>query len=274
MFQKIIPIHRLDGLNILTIERIEQSDSINFEGIHRHDFYEILFFSEIHNGDTHFIDFIEYPLDINTFYILKPGQAYELDYKYQKGFQIAVYPDFFTSSDFNIFTSAMFPNAITFHDDLEEKNQVILLIELLFYEYTHKRREALISSYLNSLLLAIEISGKYLYYRNEYDTRIYSLFNLIEGSFSTHRNVDFYAQQLGVSEKTLNRLCAKYIGATIKQILHKRVLLEAQRRIASGELSFQEIAYGLGFKDASYFTRFFKAKSGKTPEEFRNSLLK
>ncbi len=271
MFQKNIPIHQLESLNILAIEKMEQCDTLKFEGLHRHNFYEILFFTEISENDTHSIDFVEYPLSIHTFYILKPGQAYKLNYNHQKGFLIAISPDFFTSSDFKLFTSEIFPNVITYNDDKEEMNLAIRLIELMYYEYMHKKRERLLYSFLNSLILILEISGKHLYYKGEYDERIYLLFNLIEDSYKTSQNVDFYAHQLGVSQKTLNRLCTKYIGQTIKQIIQERIFLEAQRKIVSDELSFQEIAYELGFKEASYFTRFFKIKSGKTPEEFRNS---
>jgi AraC-like DNA-binding protein len=36
----------------------------------------------------------------------------------------------------------------------------------------------------------------------------------------------------------------------------------------------KEIAYDLGFADASYFNRFFKRETGQTPAEYRTSTRK
>jgi AraC family transcriptional activator of pobA len=47
------------------------------------------------------------------------------------------------------------------------------------------------------------------------------------------------------------------------------VLLEAQRDLAYTTLSIKQIALGLGFGDAGYFTRFFQRLSGRTPTQWR-----
>ena len=54
-------------------------------------------------------------------------------------------------------------------------------------------------------------------------------------------------------------------------LLHARVMLEAQRDLSYTTLSVKQIALGLGFSDAGYFTRFFQRLSGRTPTQWRGA---
>lgn len=71
-------------------------DDMTFEDIHRHNFHEILCFTEVAEGDMHSIDFIDYTLSTNILYFLKLGQVHELKYNNQKEFMVDISPDFFT----------------------------------------------------------------------------------------------------------------------------------------------------------------------------------
>ena len=63
--------------------------------------------------------------------------------------------------------------------------------------------------------------------------------------------------------------CCRAVALILEK---KRLLLEAKRKIVTSGLSFQEIAFDLGCKDASYFTRFFNTPYGNTAEDFKGSL--
>lgn len=121
------------------IERIEQCDPINFDGTHRHSFYEILFFTKAGINDSHFIDFVEYPIKPQTVHILSPGQVYKINSNGQHGFMIAIHPDYFMSND-SLFGPTAFPAIVSLDkDDLE---QMQLLNQLILYEYEHKQRRS------------------------------------------------------------------------------------------------------------------------------------
>lgn len=45
--------------------------------------------------------------------------------------------------------------------------------------------------------------------------------------------------------------------------------LEAKRLLLHSGLGISEIAYGLGFKDPGYFTRFFTRQLGVSPSDYR-----
>lgn len=267
--QENIPIHQLDSQMILSIERIEECDPINFSGTHRHNFYELLFFTKVSEGDCHFIDFVEYIIKPETFYIVLPGQVYKMDYHSQRGFMIAIYPDYFVSTK-RLFSSLFSPTEITLNPI--DKKQAAQLIHLILDEYEHTQRDILLRSFLDSLTLILEISSQPSDERKIGDNRVQVFLSLVEEFYKTNRDVTFYAQKMAIGEKTLNRFCTKYLGSSPKQIILNRLLLEAQRKIATTELSFQEIAIELGFKEPTYFTRFFKQQSGKTPELFKSNL--
>ena len=59
------------------------------------------------------------------------------------------------------------------------------------------------------------------------------------------------------------------LGHSASQVLHQRLLLEAQRDLAYTAMTVGEIALDLGFCEAGYFTRFFRQRMGTTPGQWR-----
>ncbi|WP_322789360.1 helix-turn-helix domain-containing protein [Paraburkholderia hospita] len=50
---------------------------------------------------------------------------------------------------------------------------------------------------------------------------------------------------------------------------HARIITEAKRDLIFGNMSVEQIAFGLGFADAAYFTRFFRREVGQAPSQIR-----
>jgi AraC family transcriptional regulator, transcriptional activator of pobA len=94
---------------------------------------------------------------------------------------------------------------------------------------------------------------------------------LVDASFRTQPSLAALARQLGITSTQLNRVCRQLTGRSALALLHARVMLEAQRDLAYTSLSVKQIALGLGFGDAGYFTRFFQRLSGRTPTQWRSS---
>lgn len=92
---------------------------------------------------------------------------------------------------------------------------------------------------------------------------------LVDQSFRTEREIAFYAAKLGITPTQLNRVCRQVLGQSALGVVQKRLLVEAKRDLAYTVLSVKEIALGLGFGDAAYFTRFFTQHAGRAPSEFR-----
>ncbi len=92
---------------------------------------------------------------------------------------------------------------------------------------------------------------------------------LIEARYFEHWPVQRFAQELGISETSLNRLCQRLVGTTAFELIQQRIALEARRKLVYSTNPIRGIAAELGFKDAAYFCRFFRRRSGASPHDFR-----
>ncbi|MHC0443450.1 helix-turn-helix domain-containing protein [Flavobacterium sp. 3-210] len=92
---------------------------------------------------------------------------------------------------------------------------------------------------------------------------------LVEGHFSKHHDVAFYASKLNKSPKTLSNLFALVSNRPPISIIHDRIMLHARRQINYTNLSIKEIAYDLGYEDIQTFSRFFKNREGISPNQYR-----
>jgi AraC family transcriptional regulator, transcriptional activator of pobA len=78
-----------------------------------------------------------------------------------------------------------------------------------------------------------------------------------------------YASMMAVSLVQLRAACASATGQSPTKMIHARIITEAKRNLIFGEMSVEQIAFGLGFSDAAYFTRFFRKEVGQAPSQFR-----
>ncbi|WID96667.1 helix-turn-helix domain-containing protein [Bosea vestrisii] len=92
---------------------------------------------------------------------------------------------------------------------------------------------------------------------------------LVEAHFADRLTVAAYARRLGVSEDRLLAVCRKRFDAPPIQIIHQRIMVEAQRWLLYTSTPIGAIAEALGFRDAGYFSRFFTKRLGLSPRRFR-----
>lgn len=101
----------------------------------------------------------------------------------------------------------------------------------------------------------------------------YRLFiQALEASFAKEHSLQYYARRLGYSESTISRACLAAEGRSAKEVISRRVLLEAKRLLAHSTASVAEVAYQLGFSEATNFVKFFRKSSGVTPKHFRQEM--
>jgi len=94
---------------------------------------------------------------------------------------------------------------------------------------------------------------------------------LVEVHFRNEHSVAFYAEKLFKSPKTLSNNFVKLKKSPL-QIIHDRVILEAKRLLIYTDKTAKEIAYELGFEDASHLSRMFKKHTSFSPSEFKKQL--
>jgi AraC family transcriptional activator of pobA len=163
---------------------------------------------------------------------------------------------------------------------LDEKDQQ--QFELLYSMFKDEMQDndgiqaAMLRSLLAGLIIRITRLAKKQYLpkalSEDAKTDTIRKFNLlVEMHFKEQHQVQFYAQSLNKSPKTLSNLFSIYNHKTPLQVIHERLILEAKRLFYYSDKSAKEIAAELGFEDAGHFSRFFKNLTNINPSDFRKT---
>ncbi|MFD0668420.1 helix-turn-helix domain-containing protein [Ramlibacter sp. MAHUQ-53] len=94
---------------------------------------------------------------------------------------------------------------------------------------------------------------------------------LVEAHFQERWPLARYASRLGLSTARLNRLVRAEAGRSALEVVHERLTREACRRLAYIAAPAATLAAELGFEDPAYFNRFFKRRTGLTPQRWRKA---
>ena len=81
--------------------------------------------------------------------------------------------------------------------------------------------------------------------------------------------VDNIADATAMSRSSLSRKMKQLLGVTPADFLKEARIKRASHLLTSTTLSTADIAFSCGFSDPKYFSKCFKASTGKTPKEFR-----
>lgn len=89
---------------------------------------------------------------------------------------------------------------------------------------------------------------------------------------SDRRTQKDWACELGMSERTLNRLCTSLTGLSFGRWRRQLHMIVALREL-SGGATVQQVAYSLGYESPSAFITIFKKAFGKPPATYINDRL-
>lgn len=163
--------------------------------------------------------------------------------------------------------------------DLSNKAQTDLEIgilqnsfESIAEELQKKENLGLRALLLCWIRLAHEGSALFMtHHRNAIKFRKY--LNLIDENYKFHWTLSQYAAKLNITVSTLNNICRELGGESAKEYVFQRILKEAEFLLRYTDHTIIEIAHKLGFKDSSYFTRFFKRYTSLNPKKYRLTLI-
>lgn len=250
------------------------------ENSHRHNFYLLVFFTQ--GNGIHKIDLDSFEISRGSLFVLKPGQAHS--WKLSK--DIDGYIIFFNSEIYELYFGSKKIEEYPFYQPSKnipfiyfresEINSFENFFKLLIEE-VQREKSGKISKLLNLIdIIHIEAARKHLM-ENDYTFQVYSnkmkKFNkLLEQNFVNEKAPSYYARQLNISLKHLNRICKNLFDKTVTELITQKVILESKRRLTFSNKTISEISEELGYLNYSYFTRLFKKHTGLTPTKFRNEL--
>ena len=131
-------------------------------------------------------------------------------------------------------------------------------------------REKILLSYINIFLLKCKqlphSKGERMDKSHYTSLQIVHQFkNLIRQHYHHQHSVAFYAAHLRQTNNYLNIVVKEVTGKTAGKLIQDQIILSAKRLLIHSKLSSKEIAFELGFKDHSYFTKIFKKHTGVNP---------
>lgn len=248
---------------------------------HKHSFYEILW---IRNGESkHFIDQQELDLSRDSIYFMCPGQAHHFErYEDVQGDSIMFTEEFFILN----FTNKEALQKLSFLDssykspniklDSETKKSLEPVLALLYGEFSRAAHSKLVLSSL--LYVFLHTIQRVYFYQNDnaYVSNHAVIFNkfkkIVEANYKKQASPAFYASELCITRHHLNEVVKSVTGKTAGEVVRDRILLEAKRMLFHSHLSIGQIAFELGFKDFSYFSRQFKKNTNISPDQYRMNM--
>jgi AraC-like DNA-binding protein len=259
------------------IERLEDHRT-RFPAVslpHAHSFYLLLYITQ--GQGTHTIDLVTYELRPGGLYFLVPGQAHSWVLPPDVRGYILFFSAAFYQRQYPADRLATYP-----FFDLAQSPVLYLLpaesiLRNLFINIFEENaapaanRDEVVGAYVYLLL---ELAGR-SYAQQQWHApshglqQVRAFSQLLDAHFSTEKSVRFYAEKLAVTANHLNALCRRVLNQTASDLIHERVITEAQRRLTHSADTVGQVADALGFEDPSYFTRYFKKYVGHPPETFR-----
>lgn len=265
--EKEIPIHSL-LFETFQLSTLDSGHPENFNDIHRHNFFEIIWFSSVLENSWLDLDFERQPIKNDQICIVAPGQVFNMKLRGEQGYVFAISREVFKEiCDVEVILTS---GTIPFSLDPGAHETCNTLIQLIEEEYQGRSRISLMKAYLRAFCIIITEQINLQDPRINERQRIQELMKLIEENYTTQKETPFYAHHIKVSTHHLNDIVRLSRGTTVKKMIAQRLLLEAKRELSFGALTIKEIAFKLGFNDASYFSRFFKKHTGYSPDHFRN----
>lgn len=247
---------------------------------HSHNFYLAVLFT--HGHGTHEIDFTTYEVKPGALFFLNPGQTHhwELsdDVKGYIFFHTRDYYELYYTgnklSHFPFFYS-MYSNPCVYLD-ATQATQITAYFKGIYVEGISNLplQKPAVMSFINLIyvtcarLYSRSDSTGELHNENGYYQKFRQFEALIEAHFTEHKLPVYYASQLFITPRHLNRIAQAVTGKTATDVILDRVLLEAKKELVLRRGNFKSIAEILGYEDYAYFSRLFKLKTKETPGDF------
>lgn len=247
---------------------------------HRKDYYFLVLVRQ--GSSRHWIDMTPYTLKPDTFYFTVPHQVHLKEVSEPlTGMIIGFTAEFLALEENSLLRQLpIIQNPYNGHELSLNKADVTFLEEAfdkLYTEYQVKNnwQHGMLIAYMQVLLIYLSRLYTEQFTKKESApdrVLLKKYLSKVEVSYKELHNVAAYADMLNISAGHLSEVVKQQSGKPAIIHIHERLVLEAKRLFFHTELSIKEIAYQLGFEDASYFSRFFKRNTGHTPAEYRQTV--
>lgn len=107
-------------------------------------------------------------------------------------------------------------------------------------------------------------------YESNVETR---LLEYVDEHYLSIESVESVAEEFGYNYAYLSRLFKKKVGESMNRyITEKKIKLAKELLTSHPDMSLTEVSEMCGYNDYRYFSRVFKAETGKAPSEYANKV--
>ena len=261
------------------------NDGSSFDHVQRHNYYSLIWVKQ--GSGIVRADFKEYDLSASSLFAFSPYQPFIFLAQHIKGVALFFHPDFFCIHKHQaeiacngvLFNNIYEPPFIGVKDDSSVTlNDVLAQIRNEIQNSTLAQHEILVS-YLKIFLIHCSRLKREQAPQARTDLAaveepfvLQNLKDSIEKNFKTKHSAGEYANELNISIKALAKATKTYFNRTITELISERIIIEAKRELYLTNKTVKEIAYGLGYDDEYYFSRFFKVNTDISPHLYRETV--
>jgi AraC family transcriptional regulator, transcriptional activator of pobA len=271
--------HAFDNNFKVQISEASDSKSLETDFPHRHNFFMICLV--INGNGIHVIDFEKIEIKPCRLFFIKPEQVHFWNVHPNSKLAIIQFSTDFLTQLFTLDSIPSIQSASTSYIDLDqtETQKIVSVFQKIDDEkdLSNYNSFKIVQAYIFILLAEIErfLNPESIYKRKGNRSEILENFKrLLNKRYKELTSVSDYSQLLNITPNYLNIVIKQSTGYTANELLHQRIVLEAKRQLININTDITQIAFDLGFKDASYFSRFFKKETGSSPSGFRQNVYK
>lgn len=277
-FQAVLPYE----LEIKSLSILHKSQQNLFTKPHRNNFYDVIWFQTGH--PVYIVDFQRIEIKPNSLLFINKDQVHFYEnYNDYQGFVMLFTDTFFCLSSED---SKFLNNSILFNDifnvpyfQLDASDNTIPNLFQAIQNELSKDIDSVQYRILHHLVYTLLLYAERIYRKKDsrplkqnVDLEIAGLFkDLVDRYFRQNKLVNFYSNQLNITEKSLQKSISQIFGKSPKVYISDRIILEAKRLLLHSTANTKEIAYDLGFDEPTNFIKYFKKYTKKTPIEFREN---
>jgi len=262
----------------------------NFEGTlpvhsdllipHRKDHYLFAFLRK--GGMRQWLDMKPYILKDNTLYFYHPGRIIvkeEANLLWSTA--IAFTPEFLAMQEnASLSKLPLIQNPEQAHELLLKEQDIEFMEDIMSKIVAENKspsewQQRMLSAYVSLMMTYLSrlYTEQYKGSNTSADQLLLKKFHTrINESFQELHEVGDYATLLNISAGHLSEVVKNQSGKPAIKHIHERLVMEARRLLFHTNNPMKEIAFDLGFSDASYFNRFFKRETGDTPAGYRDKI--
>jgi len=271
------------GFDYSTLESVFEERGILMVEPHRHEYYEILWFTNC--SGVHFVDFAAYKFEPHTLFFIAKNQVHAYEDRTDMQGHLLRFDEHFIRRrpeshvgflEYPVFSPRSSPCHVIPEAQIPCFETLMRLIIEEASDPLNYHFEEMATSLLKSFLLKSERLEPHSV-ENSVANRanfeiFYNFVKHVEVNYQKHLKVQDYANFLNIGTKRLTEVCNLVAGSSAKKIIQDRVVLEAKRYLYHSGLSVKEICYLIGFEDPAHFSKYFHKVTSLYPLAFRHSI--